>query len=118
MAEDDEDFQERVDFVYNLMDKNKTGVSYMLFLSWCKAQAKEAGDEGFSTETLNSANQAFGKYGDDNGVLPKENLAILLKELDLLKYVPEDVRCHYRPGVVHRQGRMYACACLQCHAGT
>eukprot|EP01048_Picozoa_sp_COSAG05_P029616 COSAG05_NODE_9834_length_598_cov_1.126253_1_plen_56_part_10 len=32
MAEDEEDLEERVEFVYNAMDKNKTGVSYMLFL--------------------------------------------------------------------------------------
>jgi hypothetical protein len=32
MAEDEEDFEERVDFVYKIMDKHGTGVTYMLFL--------------------------------------------------------------------------------------
>ena len=32
MAEDDDDFEERVDYVYSEMDKNNSGVTYMLFL--------------------------------------------------------------------------------------
>ena len=32
MAENEEDFEERVDFVYKEMDKNSSGVTYMLFL--------------------------------------------------------------------------------------
>lgn len=41
MAEDEEDFQERVEFVYKEMDKNKTGVSYMLFLRWARSRTCE-----------------------------------------------------------------------------
>jgi uncharacterized Fe-S center protein len=34
MAEEEEDFEERVEYVYNEMDKNKVGVSYMNFLRY------------------------------------------------------------------------------------
>eukprot|EP01047_Picozoa_sp_COSAG01_P007466 COSAG01_NODE_285_length_19434_cov_131.491777_2_plen_188_part_00 len=132
MAEEDEDFQERVEYVYREMDKHGTGVTYMLMLrfappalgpclapsglyspisghtsglchsperlplwyarlSWWKKQAKDAGDGGVSDETLQSSREAFGKHASDNGVLSKDSLANLLRELDLLKYVPEDV---------------------------
>jgi hypothetical protein len=36
MAEEDEDFQERVEYVYSQMDKHGTGVTYMLMLRFAR----------------------------------------------------------------------------------
>ena len=58
--------------------------------SWWKTQAKEAGDGGISDETLQTSRDAFASHADEGGSLRRNGLADLLRELDLLKYVPED----------------------------
>ena len=93
MAED-EDFEERVAYTFAMIDTNKTGsISYMQFLGWWKRQAKAAGDGGISDEVLRTSQEAFTEYDiNKNGGIEVDEIGALLKALDLLKYVPEEVR--------------------------
>lgn len=92
--EQDEDFEERVAYTFSVIDTRKTGsISYMQFLGWWKKQAKAAGDGGISDEVLRSSQEAFTEYDTNkNGGIELDEIGALLKALDLLKYMPEDVR--------------------------
>eukprot|EP01052_Picozoa_sp_SAG31_P034029 SAG31_NODE_3918_length_3751_cov_31.273001_2_plen_107_part_00 len=93
MEEDDADFEERVAYTFAMIDTNKSGsISYMQFLGWWKKQAKAAGDGGISDEILRSSQEAFTDYDKNkNGGIEVDEIGALLRALDLLKYVPEEV---------------------------
>ena len=94
--EDDDDFEERVDFTFNEMDTNKSGaINYMQLRKWISAQMKkddEVEATGITEEMQKASTDAFGEFKRDDDLLGREQIAALLKSLDLLKYVPEEVR--------------------------
>ena len=103
--EDDDDFEERVDFTFNEMDTNKSGaINYMQLRKWISAQMKkddEVEATGITEEMQKASTDAFGEFKRDDDLLGREQIAALLKSLDLLKYVPEEVRL-----VTHLLGRV------------
>ena len=99
MATDDPDFQERVAYVFKVMDRDSSGsVSYIQFLHWWKDQAKAAGEGHISEDVLNASRGAFTEYDiNQNGSIEVDEVGALLAALDLLKYIPEEVRTHSAP---------------------
>ena len=94
--EDDEDFQERVAYTFAQMDTNKSGaVNYMQLRKWISAQMKdddEVEGKGITDEMQEASTDAFAQYkrhSDD--MLGVDEVAELLRALDLLKYMPEEV---------------------------
>ena len=94
--EDDEDFDEKVAFTFAQMDSNNSGaVNYMQLRKWISAQMKEDDEvdaKGITDEMQEASTDAFAKYkrhSDD--MLGVEEVAELLRALDLLKYMPEEV---------------------------
>lgn len=88
-SEEGEAFGLRLARTFSMMDKHGSGhVSYVQFLSWWKARAKEAGEGGVSDETLRSSQLAFTEHDPHkNGTIELDELAALLRALDLLRFV-------------------------------
>lgn len=97
MAEEDEDFEERVAYTFAQMDSTKVGaVNYMQLRKWISAQMKaddEVDAKGITDEMQEASTDAFAKFKrDSDDMLGVEQVAELLRALDLLKYVPDEVR--------------------------
>ena len=94
---DDEDFEERVAYTFAQMDSNNVGaVNYMQLRKWISAQMKEDDEldvKGITDEMQEASTDAFAKYKrDSDDMLGVDEIAELLRALDLLKYMPEEVR--------------------------
>lgn len=94
--EDDEEFQERLAYTFSQMDPNKTGaVNHMQLRKWISAQMKDdeqVESSGITDEMQEASTDAFAKYKrQSDDMLGVAEVAELLRELDLLKYMPEDV---------------------------
>jgi hypothetical protein len=107
--EDDEDFEERVAYTFAQMDSNNSGaVNYMQLRKWISAQMKADEDveaKGITDEMQEASTDAFAQYkrhSDD--MLGVGEVAELLRALDLLKYMPEEVLLRL----------LHCCLCVSC----
>ena len=97
MADEDEDFDEKVAYTFAQMDTNKTGaVNYMQLRKWISAQMKAddelEGVKGITDEMQEASTDAFAKHKrESDDMLGVDEVAALLRALDLLKYMPEEV---------------------------
>ena len=96
MAEDDDEFEEKLAYTFDQMNPNKTGtVNYMQLRKWISAQMKEDDEvdaKGITDEMQEASTDAFAKYKrDSDDLLGLEEVADLLRALDLLKYMPEEI---------------------------
>ena len=86
--DDDEEFEERLAYTFSQMDSNKTGaVNYMQLRKWISAQMKddkELNTGGITDEMQEASTDAFAKYKRADDMLGKDEVADLLRELDLL----------------------------------
>lgn len=113
MADDDEDFDEKVAFTFAQMDTSSTGaVNYMQLRKWISAQMKAddelEGVKGITDEMQEASTGAFATHKrESDDMLGVEEVAALLRALDLLKYMPEEV--HTAPWLLPTRANCIAC---------
>ncbi len=94
-AEDGEDFEERLAYTFAQMGGGAEAINYMQLWKWITVQMRADADldvKGVTEEMQKAATDAFAKHKrDSDDLLGKEEVADLLRELDLLKYIPEQV---------------------------
>lgn len=94
-AEDDEDFEQRLAYTFAQMGGGAEAINYVQLWKWITEQMRADADldvKGVTEEMQTAATDAFAKhkrYSDD--MLGMDEVAKLLRELDLLKYIPKEV---------------------------
>lgn len=93
---DDDDFEERVAYTFAQMDSKKIGaINYMQLRKWISAQMKndaELDGKGISDAMQEASTDAFAQYKRADDMLGVDEVKELLAALDLLKYMPDEVR--------------------------
>ena len=106
---DDGEFEKRLAYTFSQMDSNKTNaVNFMQLRKWISAQMKadqELSVSEITDEMQKASTDAFAKYKRYDDMLGKEEVAELLRELDLLKYMTE-VAPEPEPEVEKAQSRL------------
>lgn len=94
--QDDDEFAEKLAYTFEQMGGKVTGtINYMNLRKWISAQMKAddelEGVKGITDEMQKASTDAFAAHKNDDDLLGLDEIAGLLKELDLLKYMPEEI---------------------------
>ena len=95
MAEDDEDFEEKLAYTFAQMGKGADAVNYMQLRRWISTQMKADEDvegSGITDEMQKAATDSFSAHKRErDDMLGLKEVSDLLRELDLLKYMPDEI---------------------------